>query len=171
MARKYVRASTNDKKHRTEDSGVQFMSIRRTRWLLLFCAASVVFCMLAGCKRSNTVSLSGTVTLDGTALPTGTISLIPMDKEGGPGVGSGLSDGRYQIPAEHGPRRGVKYRVEIRSVDPSSGSTSNPLSGGLVVYSDRVPPAYNSESTLTLAVPDDAGNLQKDFNLQTKVKQ
>jgi hypothetical protein len=143
------------------------MSAYRVHWLLLLCVLSVPFCA-AGCRRSNTISAAGNVTLDGKALPTGTIALIPLDKQGGPSVGADLNGGHYEIPAEHGPRRGVKYRVEVRSIDPSSGSTTNPLSRGLKVYMDRVPPAYNSESQLTLSVPADAGNLQRDFDLKSK---
>jgi hypothetical protein len=143
---------------------------RKCRWML-FCVLGVAFGAVVGCGRSDTVSLAGNVSLDGRALPTGTIELIPMDRQSGPAVGGELSEGRYQIPADHGPRRGVKYRVEIRSIDPASASTTHPLSRGRPVCLDRVPPAYNSESQLTLSVPIDAGNLQQDFELQSKAKQ
>ncbi len=130
-----------------------------TRWRL-FCELSLLSCALVaapGCWRSPTVSVTGQITLDGAALPTGTMALIPMDKKSGPSVGCEIVDGKYNIPANQGPLRGAKYRVEIRSMDLSSGSTKNPLSKGVYpVYQDRVPPIYNSESQLTLSVPEDA---------------
>jgi hypothetical protein len=86
-------------------------------------------------------------------------------------VGAEIVQGRYEIPAIKGPRRGVKYRVEIRSLDPASGSKTDPLSGGTFpVYRDRVPPNYNSASQLTLSVPTDAAKVQQDFELVGKKK-
>jgi hypothetical protein len=116
-----------------------------------------------------------------------------MDKSGGPSVGADLKEGRYEIPADHGPRRGGKYRVEISSVDSSASVTEaapeeakgnpmddpakalpsarlKPLSGGGPIFRDRVPPAYNFQSQLTLSVPEDAAKLQKDFDLHSKTK-
>ena len=137
----------------------------------LLCALSVAFCALltaSGCQRSEKISMAGKITLDGVALPTGSISMIPLEK--GPSVGSEIVAGTYNIPTDHGPLRGAKYRVEIRSLDVSSGSTKNPLSGGTFpVYEDRVPPAYNSKSQLELSVPEDADDLlQEDFELQSQ---
>jgi hypothetical protein len=146
------------------------MSIIRLRWSLLLCVSIITVSALAGCRRSNTVSMAGQITLDGVALPTGTIVLIPMAKDSGPSVGCAIVDGRYAIPADRGPWRGVKYRIEIRSIDPASGSTKNPLSRGRPVFEDRVPPMYNSESQLELAVPEDSSGIQKDFQLQGKKK-
>ena len=140
----------------------------------LFCALSIAFCVLAvapGCQPSNKISVTGQVTLDGAALPTGTMTLIPMDKNSGPSVGCEIVDSRYNIPSDHGPLRGAKYRVEIRSMDLSSGSTNHPLSGGTYpVYRDRVPPAYNSESQLELLIPADVANFEHDFQLQSGKK-
>jgi hypothetical protein len=137
------------------------------------CILSIALCALTaatGCRRSDTVSASGHVTLDGAALPTGTIAMIPSDKNAGPSVGCEIVEGRYSIPAARGPLRGAKYRVEIRSVDPASGSTKDPLSGTYPVFRDRVPAAYNAASQLTLSVPDDAANLEQDFNLDSRAR-
>jgi hypothetical protein len=145
------------------------MHTSNKRWLL-FCVAGIACCAAAGCGRRPTVSMTGVATLDGQPLPTGTIALIPLDRTGGPSVGAEIVDGRYDIPSDKGPLRGHKYRIEIRSIDPASGSTSNPLSRGLKVFLDRVPPAYNSESQLELAVPEDAADVRQDFELQSKMK-
>lgn len=138
----------------------------------LFCLVSIALCILAtatGCRRSDTISLTGQITLDGTALPTGNIVLIPMNKNSGPSVGCAIVEGCYSIPSDRGPLRGVKYRVEIRSIDPTSGSKSDPLSGGRYpVFRDRVPATFNSQSQLELAIPDDTTRLEKDFQLQGK---
>jgi hypothetical protein len=142
------------------------------RWRLLLLASSIAVCALTGCRRSDTVPMTGQITLDGAALPTGNVVLIPMDKNAGPSVGCAIVEGRYSIPADRGPLRGAKYRVEIRSIDPASGSTKDPLSGGAYpVFRDRVTAAYNSESKLDLAVPEDSRGLQKDFDLNSRIKQ
>ena len=137
----------------------------------LLCALSIAFCTLLtapGCRRSEKISMAGKITLDGDVLPTGSISMIPLER--GPSVGSEIVEGDYNISADHGPLRGAKYRIEIRSLDVSSGSTKHPLSGGVYpVYEDRVPLAYNSESQLELSIPEDADDLlQKDFELQSR---
>ena len=141
----------------------------------LLCALSIAFCVLAaapGCRRSDTVSVSGKVTLDGDALPNGSMVLIPKDRGSGPSVGCAIVEGHYSIPADHGPRRGVKYRVEIHSMYSVAGSTKetkDPLTGGnFPVVQDRVPPAYHSQSQLEMAVPVDAANVRQDFELQSK---
>jgi hypothetical protein len=136
---------------------------------------SCVFCVLlyalaaaVGCRRSDTVAISGKVALDRAALPTGTIVMIAKDKNRGPSVGCEIVEGRYNISADRGPRRGAAYRVEIRSIDPASGSTTDARSGTFPVFRDRVPAAYNSQSTLELIVPEDCTGLQKDFQLQSR---
>jgi hypothetical protein len=140
-----------------------------TRWLPLLCASSIAFAGLVGCGRSPTVPMAGKITLEGIALPTGTIALTPIDNTVGPSVGCEIVEGRYSIAADRGPLRGGKYRVEIRSIDPDSGSTSDPRGGGrFPVFQDRVPAAYNSASQLTLSVPSDAASVQQDFNLDSR---
>jgi len=149
------------------------MSVSSAPWRQLQ-GMTCIMCALAaisGCGRSATVPMAGQVTLDGAALPSGEIVLIPMQTNAGPTVGAGISDeGRYEMPASHGPRRGGKYRVEIRSIDPSSGSTKHPLSRGKPVFLDRIPVEYNAESRLELSIPDDASDFQHDFNLTSDVK-
>lgn len=142
-----------------------------SRWHLC-CVGSIALCSLiasTGCRRSDTVSVNGQLALDGVALPSGNLVLIPMNANAGPSVGCAIVEGRYSIPADRGPRRGVKYRVEIRSIDPDSGSTADPRSGGeSPVFRDRVPAAYNSESQLDLVIPEDSTGLQKDFDLNSR---
>jgi hypothetical protein len=134
------------------------------RWLLLLCALCSAFVVAVGCGRSPTVPLAGEITLDGAALPTGAIVLIPLDGKAGPSVGCGIVDGSYSIPADRGPLRGGKYRVEIRSIDPNSASMKDPFP----IFRDRVPAAYNSQSQLELTIPADCSSVQKDFPLQSQ---
>jgi hypothetical protein len=147
------------------------MSAIHMRWHRC-CVSNTALCVLValtGCRRSDTVSVTGQIALNGTALPTGTIALSPIEKTAGPSVGCEIVDGRYHLSADRGPLRGGKYRVEIRSIDPDSGSTSDPRSGGkFPVFRDRVPATYNSASQLTLSVPSDAANIQQDFNLDSR---
>jgi hypothetical protein len=134
------------------------------RSLFLLYVSTIVLGVAPGCGRSPTVPLAGEITLDGAALPTGAIVLMPLDGKAGPSVGCGIVEGRYSIPAERGPLRGAKYRVEIRSIDPDSASKTDPRA----VFRDRVPAAYNSQSQLELTIPADCSSVQKDFPLQTQ---
>jgi hypothetical protein len=133
------------------------------RWLLQLCVSGSVVVLAAGCGRSPTVPMAGQITLDGAALPTGTIVLTTLDGTPGPSVGCGIVDGRYSIPADRGPLRGVKYHVEIRSIDPNSASMKDPIP----IFRDRVPAAYNSKSQLELAIPNDSTGVEKDFQLRS----
>jgi hypothetical protein len=148
------------------------MNASYMRWNVLFLASSIALCAATGCRRSDAVSVTGQITLDGVVLPTGDVALIPIDKNTGPSVGCAIVDGRYSIPADRGAVRGAKYRVEIRSIDPASGSMKDHLGGGAYpVFRDRVPVAYNSESKLDLAIPEDSRGVQKDFDLKSRTTQ
>ncbi len=139
-------------------------------WVIVWHTIFGGLVVLAGCGESSTASITGQVTLDGKALATGDIELIPERDTGGPTVGGSVMEGRFDIPAIRGPKRGGKYRIEIRSLDANSGSTSHHLSRGKAVYSDRIPSIYNSESKLSVAVPLDVSSIQQDFDLQSKAK-
>jgi hypothetical protein len=148
----------------------EMMSGIHTRWhhCCLWSIAVCALVMLTGCRRSDTVSVTGQITLNGVTLPTGAISLMPIEKTAGPSVGCEIVEGHYNISATRGPLRGGKYRVEIRSIDLESGSTAQRDGGPLPVFQDRVPTAYNSASQLTLSVPSDATSVQQDFNLDSR---
>jgi hypothetical protein len=139
-------------------------------WIYAVALAAVTLTSAGGCGRSDTVSIRGNVTLDTKLLATGDIEFVPDKGTGGPTVGGEIVDGTYDLPAIRGPRRGGKYRVEIRSLDRKSGSTTHPLSRGKMVFSDLIPPAYNTESQLTVSVPEDASDVEKDFDLQSSPK-
>jgi hypothetical protein len=138
--------------------------------IFVFVIACGTLAVSSGCGQSDTVSMSGQITLDRQLLATGDIELIPERNTGGPTVGGVIADGRYDLPTSRGPRRGGRYRVEIRSLDPESGSTNHPLSRGKKVYSDRIPAAYNTESQLSISVPENVSHLQKDFELQSNAQ-
>jgi hypothetical protein len=75
------------------------MSKLRRRWHLC-CVSSIILCSLAavsGRRRSDTVSASGKITLDGAALPTGMIAVIPLAKNAGPRWGARLSKGAMSL--------------------------------------------------------------------------
>jgi hypothetical protein len=142
----------------------------QSHWSYAIVFAAGTLMSAAGCGRSDTVSISGHVTLDKKSLTTGDIELIPDKVTGGPTVGGEIVEGQYDLPAVRGPRRGGKYRVEIRSLDRNSGSTKHPLSRGKMVFSDLIPPAYNTESQLSVSVPEDVSEVEQDFDLQSSTK-
>lgn len=131
-------------------------------WLLLVA--------MAGCGGSNPLgrqAVSGTVTLDGAPLDSGSIEFTPLE---GSGIASGavIAAGKYEIPAESGLPPG-KYRVSIVDNPPAP-----PLPPGHMPGDDlppqpkpRVPAAWNRNSTQQIEVTEKGPN-QFDFHITTK---
>ncbi len=108
-----------------------------------------------GCGPSDPrEAVSGTVTLDGKPLDQGTIEFVPTAQ----GVLSGgvISGGKFDVPADRGLPPGT-YTVRVYSADPPSDTAAAPDvggagAGGYPMAKDRIPPKYNSESSLTAEV-------------------
>jgi len=93
-------------------------------------------------------TVTGTVRLDDTALPSGSIAWIPIDGTPGPGGGAGIDkDGKYEI--KQGLRPG-KYRVEIRSTKTINRPIRNPTIPSELVDEEVsvIPDQYNTRSSL-----------------------
>src|SRR5437870_4755063 len=89
-------------------------------WLPLSGCLLLVFC---GCSPSEP-SVSGTVFVDGTPLPMGSITFVPMEGTLGPGGGSAIDEGKYRI--DKGLRVG-EYRVQIQGIRPGPRKVQDPL--------------------------------------------
>ena len=110
-----------------------------------------------GCGESGppTYAVAGTVTLNGTPLAEGTLSLVPMQSGSGiPAID--IVAGEFHCPAEQGPTDGV-YRVEINAYEKTGRMVEDPdLIGHQMEETKRIiPRQYNLESTLTLELPAD----------------
>jgi hypothetical protein len=120
-----------------------------------------------GCGRDGgLLPLAGTVSWQGRPLDKGSIVFVPTAGHRGPKLGAKIVGGDYKIDAERGATPGV-YRVEVRSDSgeyPHSPTDARP--GPRVTASSRqllIPPEYNSQSRLTVAVSADQTTF--DFKL------
>jgi hypothetical protein len=125
----------------------------------------------AGCGTSNPLgrkAVSGTVTLDGAPLASGSIEFTPLG--GGVSSGAVIDGGKYEIPAESGLPPG-KYRVSIVDNPPAA-----PLPPGHMPGDDlppqpkpRVPASWNQNSTHEVEVTEQGPN-RFDFSITTKAR-
>jgi hypothetical protein len=98
--------------------------------LAMLCVAAVV--VVAGCGRSQTgrVPVKGTVTHEGQPVAWGAIALRPAPGTTGPGAGTDIIDGKFEIPADAGPAAG-SYIARIMIVEAATAtSIADPLARG-----------------------------------------
>jgi hypothetical protein len=121
-----------------------------------------------GCGADNPLgrlAISGSVTLDGEPLPSGTIAFAPQDPAG---VSSGgmISEGAYAIVAERGLPPGT-YDVRIFSPDSDDTAPAGPPGPlGPPAVEERLPARYNTETELSITVTAD-GSAEFDFPLES----
>jgi hypothetical protein len=117
---------------------------------VLFAAALLLF----GCRRRDTVPVSGTVTFAGQAVSNGQILFISADRSTGP-TASQIENGAYHLQCKPGPKRiEIRAAREVRRVPGALGPE----------YQDYIPAEFNKKSTLTAEVTQDGPN-HFDFNL------
>jgi hypothetical protein len=113
-----------------------------------------------GCARKGPqrLSITGNITLKGIPLDQGRIEFLPTEQGQSFATGAMILNGAYTVPAEHGLPLG-KYRVIIHSTAPPTGDPSEKAPGSdLPILKERIPPSYNSESTVTVEVTADGPN-------------
>ena len=113
--------------------------------------------------------ISGTVTLDGQPLATGSIAFRPADAAGpGVPVGAQIDGGSFSIARAVGPTPGT-YHVAISS--PQEGkataktTSAQPGDGDSPPAFDLIPPQYNAQTTLQAEVGAGKSN---DFRFELK---
>ena len=117
--------------------------------------------LLAGCGGDGRVQVTGSVTLDGEPLETGTIAFRPADGQG-PTAGALITAGRYTVRVMPGP-----MFVEIqgfREVGRGRVVEFDPDSPIVAITEPIVPPKYNTATELQVEVS--ASNRQLDFALR-----
>jgi hypothetical protein len=131
----------------------------------------VVVAALHGCAPADDGlgrrETSGTVTLDGQPLATGSIQFEPQVSNTGTLVSGGgiIRGGRYSIPREKGLCPG-KYKVSISSAGEAPGGDEfQPPGDRTPPPPEKVPLKYNVATTLTAEVKADVPNI---FNFDLK---
>jgi hypothetical protein len=117
-----------------------------------------------GADANGKRAVSGTVTLNGAALDTGTITFLKLPEAATPEAACLITNGTYSIPAEQGLPVG-NYQVKISSPeqfvitpeDYAAGKTAPPAR-------ERIPPNYNSQTTQTVEVKE-SGSTQFNFDI------
>ncbi len=129
--------------------------------------AVLAMTLMVGCGRSGTprAAVSGTVTLDNTPIPEGSIAFYPMGGSKGHSAGGEIRDGSFTLSAHEGPIVG-QCRVEIRATRKTGQITRFGLKEAEMVE-QYVPPKYNQQSESTVEVAADGPN-QFEFKLSSR---
>lgn len=116
-----------------------------------------------GCQNSvdgpPRAAVSGTVTVDGEPLETGTIRFVPAMQTGGPKVSAVVNNGWFDLPREFGPVVG-QHRIEIEA--PPAGDIEMDDEQALErlrqagrkarIEVVRIPAVYNTKSQLAAEI-------------------
>ncbi|WP_406696772.1 carboxypeptidase-like regulatory domain-containing protein [Singulisphaera sp. Ch08] len=114
--------------------------------------------------------LSGTVTLAGKPVTSGSITFMPSDSNSpGTGATAQILDGAYDVPKVSGLIPGT-YRVTISQIEEGSkqaAANAQPGDGDAPLMKELIPAKYNTKSTLQAEVVKDGKNVF-DFSLDAK---
>jgi hypothetical protein len=128
---------------------------------------------LAGCSSSNVVSVTGTVTLDGAALPGAVVTFRPADQKTTGLGGSGTTDanGKFVVTGARG-EKGLapgEYAVIISKRLRPDGSAPDPnvppMESDAV---EKLPPRYSDQQQTVLRATVAKDKAAHEFPLVTK---
>ncbi|BBO31236.1 hypothetical protein [Lacipirellula parvula] len=132
----------------------------------------IALVVAAGCgPKTDRLPISGTVTLDGAPLDSGSIRFNSRPGEKLQSAGAMIHDGAYEIPAEQGLLPGI-YIVEMSSPDTKAppimvgGDDGSPK---FPVAPDRIPPEFNSGGGKTIELSRD-GDAKFNFEVTSSSK-
>jgi hypothetical protein len=149
--------------------------VRLLPCLPLIGIAFLIAASVTGCGGATDTlpreAISGTVTLDGQALPKGVLQIVPAKQNEGTPCGSLIQDGKFAIARAQGPVPG-EYVVMINSNEGGSEASGAPAGApGPVATADRpkelIPAEYNTSSKLTAQVKAGGPNTF-EFALKSK---
>ncbi|MEZ6123368.1 MAG: hypothetical protein R3C49_09365 [Planctomycetaceae bacterium] len=135
----------------------------RSRFKLILLITSTLW-VTAGCGGSNrpeTVSVTGTVTFDGTPLISGDVILRAIDKTGNSYAGK-IADGTFVLEADPG-----RKQVEIVSYQQIPGKMREDNPGELVPVTEQIIPAEFNEKSDLVAVIEPNGENFLTFDLES----
>jgi hypothetical protein len=124
----------------------------------------LVVCALAaaGCDGSGLADVSGTVTVDGTAIEEGAITFYPVDGQGQT-AGGPIKDGKYSVPVSVGL---MKVSISYPKAIGKKKLYNTPESPEGIIWKEGLPARYNEKTELTLDVK--SGRNTKDWELTVK---
>jgi hypothetical protein len=145
------------------------MRFDRSRCFVLTLFLTAAFsAFVAGCGGGGIerVEVSGTITLDGKPVESGSVLLIPL--QDGPTAGRAFTGGEFHIAESDGPSPGP-YRVEITAFRGTGdmipdGDFPDQLEERQEQY---IPPRYNDQSELEVQVSAEGEN-HWDFELKSQ---
>lgn len=132
--------------------------------------AAIAVLAISGCgPKSDRLEVTGTITLNGAPLDSGSIRFNSSAGQKLVATGAIIKDGAYQVPQAKGLPPG-KYRVEINSPDlkaPPIMLRSGPGAAGIPTAPERIPAEYNVNSQQSIEVTV-GGDNRFDFVIVAK---
>lgn len=127
------------------DRRAELMLLPRSRWKLAITTMLLVILSGSGCRNSGPARfvVSGTVTIDGKALSSGTATFVPEDRSLRSEMAK-IVRGQFNLRAGAGTYR---VKIEATEVDP----TRRTPEGG-PIYRSVVPARYNVDTELRVVV-------------------
>lgn len=149
-----------------------------SEWLFSVLALLLVP-LCAGCGSGSEenaperAAVSGSVSVDGKPLPQGVVRFVPIDGTPGPKTSIVVEQGQFQADAEQGPVIGT-HRIEIQSTDNGGYAMDDEdairrlrESGVKRIEAIRIPPQYNTRSTLKETVAAEGPN---EFRFEVQLR-
>ena len=142
-------------------------------WLVTALVGPLALALVVGCggpggpAASPTAAVSCTVTVNGSPLDQGSIQFMPDKDKGTEGrsangvIKNGKVDKLTTYPDEDGDGAIIgSHKVEITSMSAGEGAGESPVPGEITVRGSvqRIPPMYNSQTTLTANVTKEGPN-------------
>ena len=124
----------------------------------------VVFALLvlSGCSDPTIGTVSGTVTVDGAPVKSGSIAFFPVDGKSSTS-GAEIVDGQYTTTVAPGTAR---VEIHVPKVIGQRKAYDTPDSPMMEIVAEALPAKYNEASELTLDVK--RGENRQDYQLTTK---
>lgn len=118
------------------------------RWRLPLCL-TVAALLFAGCSGAGPqrAEVSGTVKINGQAVPEGAINFFPDKGTKGPEAGAAIKDGKFHIPRDQGPIVGTN-RIVLRAFQKTGRKIQDPTA----------PPGTLTDEIANIFPPDVADN-------------
>ena len=131
----------------------QFLDLCRRRLFIQVVAVICIGGAGAGCgNRDGRLTVTGTVTFDGQALPEGSISFRPREGTSSPSAGASISDGRFEVGSDKGVLPG-EFDVAITATRKTGKKKMDPGTQTMFDEIEQYLPArYNAESVLQVEI-------------------